>query len=525
MTKRIGLEIGPDAVRAAAVRVGRPGPKLVRFAQVPLPEGAVEEGQVCDLSAVAGAIRRLWRTGHFRGRSVVVGIHSPRAMVRVVDLPPALAGGDLRSAVRLAISDLLPATLGEVVFDAQRLQGEKVLVAATPKLLVYGVLSACRRAGLRARAVDLASLALFRAVPSSVDEAVDAIVSVDRALATVAVRRDSMPVLVRTTTIRDAQPASPAAVEQHGYVDASLQRVMTALAAGTDPLIDEVHQSVRHALGEGSTLARLSLVGTDLPEGLSDRLADVLGCPVAPADLGTQTATTAGEQQAISAGAVGLALRSTGDGTNLDLFPPELVARRSLGRAATAGAVCALAAAAGLGYMAHTRDASVRAAHADRSAYSATAAGLSRRLQRLDALPEVEGKVASERQLATSALAGDVDWVGLDHRILAALPRSVSVTSLSLTSQVPATTGATTSSKSATYQGYVGQVTIDAQTTNGIGAVSTFVSRLARVKGLAALWVGNESGGEGGHLSFSADALVTRAALGNRAASIPGGVK
>src|SRR4029077_11147066 len=82
---RIGLDIGATAVRAAQLRLNPP--TLVRVAQVRLPAGAVEGGEVRDADAVASALEELWHVGKFKGKRVHLGIGNPRVVVREKTLP------------------------------------------------------------------------------------------------------------------------------------------------------------------------------------------------------------------------------------------------------------------------------------------------------------------------------------------------------------------------------------------------------------------------------------------------------
>ena len=84
---RIGLDIGSTAVRAAEVRTGGDIPVLVRAAQVPLPAGAVESGEVRDPEAVGEALKQLWHRGGFRSRQAEMGVGNQRVVVREVTLP------------------------------------------------------------------------------------------------------------------------------------------------------------------------------------------------------------------------------------------------------------------------------------------------------------------------------------------------------------------------------------------------------------------------------------------------------
>ena len=56
MPVTVGLDIGGTAVRAAAVDSAKGGRILRRFAEMPLPAGAVASGDIVDEAAVAEAV-------------------------------------------------------------------------------------------------------------------------------------------------------------------------------------------------------------------------------------------------------------------------------------------------------------------------------------------------------------------------------------------------------------------------------------------------------------------------------------
>ena len=83
---RIGLDIGSTAVRAAELSAGTQ-PTVVRAAQGPLPQGAVENGEVRDPLAVSDALRELWKRGGFSSGQVWLGVGNQRVVVREIALP------------------------------------------------------------------------------------------------------------------------------------------------------------------------------------------------------------------------------------------------------------------------------------------------------------------------------------------------------------------------------------------------------------------------------------------------------
>jgi len=83
---RVGVDVGSTAVRVAEVAAGDV-PVVVRAAQVPLPPGAVEAGEVREPEAVAEALRELWGKAGVKSKQVYLGVGNQRVVVREVAIP------------------------------------------------------------------------------------------------------------------------------------------------------------------------------------------------------------------------------------------------------------------------------------------------------------------------------------------------------------------------------------------------------------------------------------------------------
>src|SRR5919202_3143771 len=105
---RIGLDIGGTAVRAAELSMRTVPPTLVRVGEVPLPEGAVSNGEVRDPRAVTAALKELWRKGKFRSREVVLGVANQRVVVREVSLPWMADMKELRQSLPFQVQEFVP---------------------------------------------------------------------------------------------------------------------------------------------------------------------------------------------------------------------------------------------------------------------------------------------------------------------------------------------------------------------------------------------------------------------------------
>ena len=167
---RIGLDIGSTAVRAAELSAGA-APTVIRAAQVPLPAGAVENGEVREPEAVADALRQLWQQGGFKSRQVYLGVGNQRVVVREIALP-YLPEKELRQSLGFQVQEFIPMSVDEAVLDYDPI-GEfeqddrrmlRMLLVAAQRVMVDQIVSAVSAAKLEPLGLDLVPFALVRAV-------------------------------------------------------------------------------------------------------------------------------------------------------------------------------------------------------------------------------------------------------------------------------------------------------------------------------------------------------------------------
>ncbi|MEX0756181.1 MAG: type IV pilus assembly protein PilM [Actinomycetota bacterium] len=170
---RIGLDIGSTSVRAVELGGGNP-PSLVRAAQVALPVGAVENGEVRNPEIVGEALKELWSRGGFKGRQVVLGVGNQRVVVREVALP-WLPEKELRESLGFQVQEFIPMPVDEAVLDFDVL-GEfeqedrkmlRILLVAAQKGMIEALVDAVDRAKLVPIGLDLIPFALVRSIGSA----------------------------------------------------------------------------------------------------------------------------------------------------------------------------------------------------------------------------------------------------------------------------------------------------------------------------------------------------------------------
>jgi type IV pilus assembly protein PilM len=167
---RIGLDIGSTAVRAVEVSGGDP-PAITHAAQVPLPAGAVENGEVRQPEVVSEALRELWQRGGFKGKRVYMGVGNQRVVVREIALP-YLPEKELRASLGFQVQEFVPMSVDEAVLDYDLL-GEfeqddrrmlRMLLVAAQRTMVEVLVAAATGAKLDPVGLDLVSFAMVRSV-------------------------------------------------------------------------------------------------------------------------------------------------------------------------------------------------------------------------------------------------------------------------------------------------------------------------------------------------------------------------
>lgn len=167
---RVGLDIGSTGVRAAELAAGTT-PTLLRAAQVPLPPGAVENGEVRQPQVVGEALRELWQRGGFKNKQVVMGVGNQRVVVREISIP-WLPEKELRSSLAFQVQEFIPMSTDEAVLDYDPLgeqeleDGRKMLrmlLVAAQKVMVNAIVEAADAAKLEPVGLDLTPFALVRA--------------------------------------------------------------------------------------------------------------------------------------------------------------------------------------------------------------------------------------------------------------------------------------------------------------------------------------------------------------------------
>lgn len=238
----MGLDIGTSAVRAAEMSLKKRPAVLERFGQVALPVGAVRNGEVFDVDAVARALKHLWSSAGFSTKKVVLGVANQKVVVRQVDLP-WMPLGELRASLKYQVADYIPMPVEEAVLDFHVLEevtdergarALRVLLVAAVRPMVDMAMEAAHKAGLQVQAVDLTSFAVLRALaedPESAELTTDALVDIGASVTNIVVHEGGVPKFVRIL-LMGGDDVTSAVAERVGVPHSSAEAMKVQLGLG-----------------------------------------------------------------------------------------------------------------------------------------------------------------------------------------------------------------------------------------------------------------------------------------------------
>jgi type IV pilus assembly protein PilM len=202
----VGIDIGNSTVRAVEVINADKGrPTLVRFQEMPLPEGAVSRGEVIEPNTVANVLKNLWSSGGFKSKDVVLGMGNQRVLARDLTVPK-MSISRIRESLPFQVQDLLPVPVADAILDFYPVSesvGETgpvvhgLLIAAVKDAVMMNV-GAAQLAGLTTAEVDLIPFALMRlhiARPGLMGTVV--LVDIGANTTSVVIAKDGVPQFVR----------------------------------------------------------------------------------------------------------------------------------------------------------------------------------------------------------------------------------------------------------------------------------------------------------------------------------------
>lgn len=171
-----GLDLSDLSLKAVFLERNGNIDTLSSYGSVPLPPGAVSDGEILKESAVIDAIHALLEKSgpnKIRTRQVVCSLPEVKAFLRIINLP-VMDEAEAKEAVKWEIEANIPLTLDQVYFDSQvlprNLSGEKnkmsMLVVVVAKTVVDQFVGTLEAAGLEVVGLETESIAQARSLLS-----------------------------------------------------------------------------------------------------------------------------------------------------------------------------------------------------------------------------------------------------------------------------------------------------------------------------------------------------------------------
>ncbi|RDV43122.1 pilus assembly protein PilM [Leifsonia sp. ku-ls] len=309
----VGVDIGSASIRAVEVGGLRKGrPILLRYHELPLPEGSASRGEVLEPNTVAGLLKQLWSRAGFGTKDVVLGMGNQRVLARDLTVP-RMSQTRIRESLPFQVQEMLPVPVAEALLDfypvseGQSETGPVVngLLVAAVKEAVLGNVKALTLAGLNPVDVDLIPFAVCRAVVNrpAVSGTV-ALVEVGAATTSVVIASDGVPQFVRIipTGGGDTTAALAAGLDIDASQAETVKRSLGLASAVSSEQEQKAVEIIYHVVGEllgsirntinyfvntrpGAVVDRIVVSGGGSQLiGLPEALSEMTRMPVVPAD-------------------------------------------------------------------------------------------------------------------------------------------------------------------------------------------------------------------------------------------------
>lgn len=292
----VGLELDTGAIRVAEIKCSARSLSLTALEEINIPEHAVSEGVVREITPVAEALDQLLEKAKIKRREVVLGISNQGLLMRVARFPK-LPGKKLARALHFHAGEYFPVPLEQLVLDHAVIgehagengpELEVLLVAARRDLLEQNI-RAVEEASLKPVIVDACPLALARTLPEEQLQSGTVLVDLSNGLTALLLVAGGFPRFARVVprAPRAYAPEPPYPLGQAlSQVAATVDGDVVGESSGNKwagELAGEIRSSVSYYLARPGAVPpeKLLLSGRGaLEPGLPEMLEAELGLPV-----------------------------------------------------------------------------------------------------------------------------------------------------------------------------------------------------------------------------------------------------
>jgi Tfp pilus assembly protein PilN len=164
-----GIDITQESISIVLLKNGKNGPKLIKSVVVPVPEGAVKDGNIADAALLSKAIRDLKVRNRIWTNRAAVSLFARPTVMQMIDMPkqmpPNLAQfvrGEMKHCAALPGGDI---ELDYCALGSNRRSADKrILAVAAETKKVTELVHVLSRAGFSAEVVEPELLPYLRAI-------------------------------------------------------------------------------------------------------------------------------------------------------------------------------------------------------------------------------------------------------------------------------------------------------------------------------------------------------------------------
>lgn len=164
--RTVGLDISDSMIRLAVLEHHGRGFRIPVHAEIPVPDGAINDGQILQPDVVTACMKSLFDAAKPKTKFVVAALPERETFIKVLHLPADTAVND--QSVRAEAIQYVPFAPDDMFFSWHAIPPEgktnRVVFGAAPRKTVDTYLHVLEQSGLEVVRLDIESLAISRAI-------------------------------------------------------------------------------------------------------------------------------------------------------------------------------------------------------------------------------------------------------------------------------------------------------------------------------------------------------------------------
>jgi type IV pilus assembly protein PilM len=195
----IGIDIGSGVLKIAEIGWHKNIPTLRAAGMTALPDDWVRDGIIIDKTALVETIRRQLATAGITGTHAIISVSGHSVFIRELTFP-AMTNEELRQAIKWDLDKYVPTNTENYYYDFsvigadQELHEVRVLLVAAPQFMIDSIIAICKEVGLKAIAIEIEPLAVYRAIKN---EANTLVVDIGQKICQISIFQNNCPVVSR----------------------------------------------------------------------------------------------------------------------------------------------------------------------------------------------------------------------------------------------------------------------------------------------------------------------------------------